>query len=81
MTSLSASVELFKDSILDFMSICQDKFTTGCEDDMDQILNSIGLLGCKVVEVLDYRPRGPRFQPPYSNREFFIPGVYSVLPQ
>ena len=25
----------------------------------------------QVVKALDYRPRGPRFQPHYSNREFF----------
>ena len=31
----------------------------------------LGLLGGQVVKVLDYRPRGPRFLPHYSNRNFF----------
>ena len=31
----------------------------------------MGLLGGQVVKALDYRPRGPRFQPHYSNRDFF----------
>ena len=39
------------------------------------------LLDGKVVKVLDYRPRGPRFQPHYSNRDFVQLGVYSALPQ
>jgi len=30
-----------------------------------------GLLGGQVVKALDYRPRGPRFQPHYSNRDIF----------
>ena len=29
-----------------------------------------GLLGSQVVKVLDYRPKGPRFQPHQSNRDF-----------
>jgi len=33
----------------------------------------MGLLGGQVVKVLDYRPRGPRFQPHYRNRDFFAP--------
>jgi len=37
----------------------------------------MGLLGGQVVKVLDYRPRGPRFQPHYSNNL----GVYSALPK
>ena len=40
-----------------------------------------GLLGGLVVKVLDYRPRGPMFQPHYSNRDFFHLGVYSTLPE
>jgi len=33
-----------------------------------------------MVKALDCRPRGPRFQPHYSNRDFFTyVGVYSDL--
>ena len=32
--------------------------------------------GGQVVKALDYRPRGPRFQPHYNNRDFFHLGVY-----
>jgi len=40
------------------------------------------LLGGQVVKVLDYRPRGLRFQHHYSNRDFFFTwGVYSALPK
>ena len=45
------------------------------------MLLDVGLLGGQVVKALDYRPRGPRFQPHYSNRDFFHLGVYSALPQ
>jgi len=31
----------------------------------------MGLVGGQVVKALDYRPRGPDFQPHYSNRDFF----------
>jgi len=42
----------------------------------------MGLLGGQVVKPLDYRPRGPRFQPRYRNRDFFLHlGVYSALPK
>jgi len=34
-----------------------------------------------VVKALDYRRRGPRFQPLYSNGDFFRLGVYSALPK
>ena len=36
-----------------------------------------------MVKALDYRPRGPRFQPHYSNRDLFHlhVGVYSALPE
>ena len=40
-----------------------------------------GLLGGQVVKALDCTPRGPRFQPHYSNRYFFHLGVYSALPK
>ena len=33
----------------------------------------MGLLGGQVIKALDYRPRGPRFQPHYRNRDFFAP--------
>jgi len=38
------------------------------------------LFGGQVVKALDYRPRGPRFQPYYSDRDLFT-GVYSALPK
>ena len=34
-------------------------------------LGGWGLLGGQVVKALDYRPRGPRFQAHYSNKDFF----------
>ena len=34
-----------------------------------------------MVKALDCTPRGPRFQPHYSNRYFFHLGVYSALPK
>ena len=38
-----------------------------------------GLLGGQVVKALDYRSRGPRFQPHTdSNKDFFHLGVYSA---
>ena len=33
-----------------------------------------------MVKALDCRPRGPRFQPHYSNRDFFYLRVYLALP-
>jgi len=35
--------------------------------------------GLQMVKALDYRPRGPRFQPHYSKRDFFTYSVYSAL--
>ena len=46
---------------------------------MKELCNGITVL--TVVKALDYSPRGPRFQPHYSNRDFFHLGVYSALPK
>ena len=37
--------------------------------------------GGQVVKALDYRPRGPRFQPHYNNRDFFSPRSLLALPK
>ena len=42
-----------------------------CMDFLYSVGNLEGLPGGQVVKALDCRPRGPRFQPHYSNRDFF----------
>lgn len=41
MVSWLPAAELFGDSVLKFMSVCKDEFTSGCEDEVDRILRSI----------------------------------------
>ena len=55
--------------------------TLGGGEHLVKFENYTGLLGGQVVKALDCRPRGPRFQPHYSNRDFFHLGVYSALPK